>query len=273
MIHPVWLGVLAATVAWSVIGPQVAAKRVVGCLGPTTGYVLGLVMLSAIPFPSALATWAVLGVISGLAAISVEWSLFRKARAAGASVWPRPATLISAVLFWPGRLPASIRYWTLPEVPLSPEAVKFLDEALAEFKTKQETLEREWRIGAGGTWGFDQATGLFTLTLPDGAEAQADGQVLGSYQASDRSWEWAWNNPNVEPAVARDSKLVRDVGHRLNIAYLQAGKIPAPTDQAVAYCSSIGVKATDSAGAFRGPSGSVDVVILIKNPRWVRPPA
>ena len=270
MIDPVWLLLLAATAAWSVIGPSLAPRQVMGCLGPLAGYLAGLAMLFLMPVTSAVATWGVMGLLSGLSALAMEWSFHRKAKAAGAHVRPRLATVIGAVVFWPGRLPRSVRYWLTPEAPLSPEATRWLDEAFAEFKTKQETLERDWRVGSGGEWGFDQTTGIFTIRFSDGAEAQADGQVLGSYQASDGTWEWAWNNPNVERPVAQDSQQVREVGRRLDIAYLTAGKIPAPTEHAVAYCAGIGVKATGAIGAYRGRSGEVEMVILLKNPRWVR---
>ena len=46
--------------------------------------------------------------------------------------------------------------------------------------------------------------------------------------------------------------------------------IPLPDGQFVSYLSAIGLKATDSIGAYRGACNPVDVVILLKNPRWAR---
>lgn len=97
--------------------------------------------------------------------------------------------------------------------------------------------------------------------------------MLGSYQASDHTWEWAWNNPHVERAVARDSALVREAGTRFSIPYLQAGKTPMPTPDGVRYFASIGVKAAGSEGAYIGSAGSLEVVILLKQLRWVQPDA
>ena len=51
------------------------------------------------------------------------------------------------------------------------------------------------------------------------------------------------------------------------IDYLQVGVIPIPNDDFVSYLSAIGIKATDSIGAFRANAGPVDVVLLLKNPR------
>ena len=154
---------------------------------------------------------------------------------------------------------------------LSPEADKFLGEATAELNAKHKALQNEWRFGQGNEWGFDQESGVFKLSFPDGSEFEADGQILGSYSETDSTWEWAWNNPNVLPSMARDSKKVKALGKRLNIAYLQLGIIPMPTclDFAV-YLSAIGVKGTDSIGYYTADAGPIKISILLKNPRWAR---
>ena len=153
---------------------------------------------------------------------------------------------------------------------LSPEADKYLAEATAEFNQKQETLKRDWRFGTGKQWGFDQVSGIFKLDFADGAQFQADGQILGSYFAARHSWEWAWNNPNVTAEMARDSKLAKQVGERLGISYLVAPMVPVPSEEFASYLASIGVKATASMGIYRGKAGPVDVFITLKNARWAK---
>ena len=156
------------------------------------------------------------------------------------------------------------------EASLSAEAEAFLATATREFNAKQEALNRTWRFDQHVHWGFDQESGLLKLDFADGAELHFDGQLLGSYSAGQSSWEWAWNNPWVEPAMARDCRLVKEVGEKFDIDYLQAGLIPLPDGQFVSYLSAIGLKATDSIGAYRGACTPVDVVILLKHPRWAR---
>ena len=156
------------------------------------------------------------------------------------------------------------------DAPLSPEADAFLAAATAEFNAKQEELNRHWRFDQAQQWGFDQESGLLKLEFADGAELHFDGQLLGSYSAGQSSWEWAWNNPWVEPAMSRDCRLVKEAGEKYDIDYLQAGLIPLPDGQFVSYLSAIGLKATDSIGAYRGACNPVDVVILLRNPRWAR---
>jgi hypothetical protein len=154
--------------------------------------------------------------------------------------------------------------------PMSPEADKFLSEATAEFNAKQASLRNDWRFDSYKKWGYDQFGGVLKLDFEDGAQFCADGQILGSYVASKLSWEWAWNNPNVEDAMKKDSLVVKQVGERLGISYLVTGMIPAPTEEFVSFLCAIGMKATDSIGVFRGNAGSVAVMITLKNPRWAK---
>lgn len=154
------------------------------------------------------------------------------------------------------------------QAPLSAEADKYLAEATEEFNAKQKALEVDWRFGTGKQWRYDQFSAVLKLEFEDGAEFSADGQILGSHMASRNSWEWAWNNPHVEESVKRDSRLVKQLGERLGIEYLVAGMVPAPTELFASYLTAIGVKATDSIGAYRGKAGPVDVIIMLKNPRW-----
>jgi len=156
------------------------------------------------------------------------------------------------------------------DTPLSPEADKFLAEATAEFNAKQEALRRDWRFEKAAQWAYDQVSGILKLDFNDGAQFQADGQILGSYSAGGGSWEWAWNNPHVEAAMAKDSKLVKQIGERLGIAYLIAPMIPVPAEDFAAYLAAIGVKATGAIGVYRGKAGPIDVFITLKRPRWAK---
>ena len=154
------------------------------------------------------------------------------------------------------------------DAPLSPEADKYLASANAEFNTKQDALRKNWRFGSATRWGWDPPSGLFTMDFADGSQFAAEGQLLGSYSPEDFSWEWAWNKPGLPPTAVSDSKLVRELGERLGLAYLIAGMVPIPGELWASYLSAIGCKATDSIGVFMGKAGDLKVVIALKSPRW-----
>lgn len=155
------------------------------------------------------------------------------------------------------------------DAQLSPEADRFLKEACDEFNVKQAHLTSEWRFEECDRWAFDQETGVFRLDFEDGSRFEADGQILGSHAPDDASWEWAWNNPNVSEDMARDSRIVRELGATLGIDYLGEGKIPMPDETSLSHICGLGVKATNSFGAYNGAAGDITVMILLKNPRWI----
>lgn len=154
------------------------------------------------------------------------------------------------------------------DAPLSPEADAFLADATGEFNLKQQVLDQDWRFSSYIQWGFDAQHGVLTLNYADGAQLLADGQLLGTFCISDSSFEWAWNNPRFSTAIVRDSRMVRETGVKFDISYLKAGLIPVPDDVYLSYLSAIGIKATGSAGIFRGSGGDVQPLIAVKNLRW-----
>lgn len=159
------------------------------------------------------------------------------------------------------------------DAPLSPEADKFLAQATAEFNTKQEALRRDWRFDSYSGWEYDDAKGVLKLSFEDGAELQADGQLLGTYLPSEHSFEWAWNSPHFGDAITKGSKLVRERGKQLGISYLQVGMLPVPSEAYLSYLVALGAKVTESLGIFRADGGGVDVLIAVKNARWIKKPS
>ena len=152
---------------------------------------------------------------------------------------------------------------------LSPEADRFLAEATKEFNAKQDVLMKEWRFDSFEGWSYDAETGVLALEFSDGKSLVADGQLLGTFSVSDNTFEWAWNSPHFNDTITRDSKLVKDVGKKLQISYTQVGMLPIPGEAFLSYICAIGLKGSDSLGMFRGHDDVVHPLIMIKNPRWL----
>jgi uncharacterized protein DUF6882 len=152
---------------------------------------------------------------------------------------------------------------------LSPAADKFLGEATKEFNAKQDVLKKEWRFDSYEQWSYDSENGLLTLEFSDAKALTADGQLLGTYSASEGSFEWAWNSPHFNDIITRDSKLVKSVGKNLSISYTQVGIIPVPGELFLSYICAIGLKGSQSLGMFRGSEEDVHPMIMVKNPRWL----
>jgi uncharacterized protein DUF6882 len=156
--------------------------------------------------------------------------------------------------------------------PLSPEADRFLAEALEEYGEKEEALERDWHLSDGIECGLDDKTCTFWLRLENGSKWEADAQILGTFDEDEETWQWAWSNTNCTEALARDSHKVKAKGEELGIWYLyELAQHPVPGPEFVAYLCSIGMKASESSGMFESRQQPIVLFIMLKNLRWTEP--
>jgi hypothetical protein len=94
------------------------------------------------------------------------------------------------------------------------------------------------------------------MKLNDGTSWEADAQILGSYNEDDHTWLWAWGNPHCAEIWSRDSKIVQEVGKRLDIWYVhELPEQPMPGPEFVAYFCAIGMKGSKSIGIFEAHDG------------------
>lgn len=151
--------------------------------------------------------------------------------------------------------------------PLAEEGEAFLREARELMARRQAVLDADWNFSAGRQWSFGQDDGVFGLALPDGRQLQADGQILGTFSTRGYYWQWAWSNPNVDPAMARDSLLAKQAGERLGIPYLVFAKVKVADKAHLRDLAALGVAAADADGVFQGVAGGIEVWILVRNLR------
>jgi hypothetical protein len=154
---------------------------------------------------------------------------------------------------------------------LSPEADKFLANAGVEYEAKKEALEQgEWRLCSCAEWGFDMDAAVVTVRFEDGSEWRAEGQVLGTFNPEDETFQWGWDNPNFSKQLTRDSRLVKKVGERFSLQYLlmEGGCFPIPGPDFVAYLCAIALKATNSVGVMEADEEGTVGFIMLKNLRW-----
>lgn len=72
--------------------------------------------------------------------------------------------------------------------------------------------------------------------------------------------------------LSRDSRLVKELGKRFGVGYLQlgGGSFPLPSADFAEYLCAIGVKATDSVGIMEADAGPMVGFILLKDLRWTK---
>jgi hypothetical protein len=151
---------------------------------------------------------------------------------------------------------------------LSAEASTFLDAAIEEFNQKMEALDLEWHFKETERWDFDQDSGVFTLRLPSGKTVLADAHTVGSFCERDRSWEWAWNNPNCTAKARKACSAVKAWGEKHGIVYLTDGVLSLPDAEFASFLTAIGIKILGAEGAYYAQDGDMTYVIALRNLRW-----
>ena len=158
----------------------------------------------------------------------------------------------------------------------SPEATAFIDAARERYEIEAERLRTEWKLDQAATMNADLDTGLTTYHFADGRRVIADIYVLGSWSRSAKSWEWAWNNPNVPDALKQRANRVREIGEELGIDEMTSGFVPAPEIHVGTWMAALAAKALETGGVLPlPPEADTEVVLFIalENLRIVQPNA
>lgn len=113
LISGKWLLFLGCAAAWTIFFSMFSARRVRGWrnLGWLACFSLGIAMVFALPWRSALATWAVAGIFSGLLYFSYELFAFVRTADKSEAFRPNPITVVHGLIMWPIMLPEAVEYF------------------------------------------------------------------------------------------------------------------------------------------------------------------
>jgi hypothetical protein len=156
------------------------------------------------------------------------------------------------------------------DTPLTPAAEKLLAESVAEFDDKQQRMRDDWLTDHYVQSEFKPEDGTLRLEFADGLWWRADAQLIGTFCASDSTFEWAWNNPRFPKTIARDSVRIRKEGDQLGLAYLRKGMIPIKDETHLSFLCAVAAKVTSADGIFRGGGDEVHTFFTVRNRAWGR---
>jgi hypothetical protein len=140
----------------------------------------------------------------------------------------------------------------------SSDLMGLIEVSMEELRLKTEALQAGWRFGEAETWAFSQDDGLLIFTFAHGLVVQCPAQIIGTFNANDQSWLWAWANPSIDPALTSDALKVRAYGEQHQLARLTTPKWKGSESDAWAM-TALATRLCDARGAYRGPSGATYV--------------
>ena len=111
-----------------------------------------------------------------------------------------------------------------------------------------------WHLGEAD-WSLDQEVGNLVFTTPQGMQAVAPAQIIGTYNTQDGTWLWGWDHPSVEPPLARDAQKMLAYGQERSYAKLTTRKLKITEDEAWGL-TALAFMVCGANGAYRGPAGT-----------------
>jgi hypothetical protein len=133
-----------------------------------------------------------------------------------------------------------------------------LDTRMEELRVKIVGHQAGWGFGKANRWSLDQSWGDLLFTFDDGVVATCPAQIVGSFDATDGSWLWAWANPSIADSLKRDSLRVREYGEQRQIARLTTAEWPC-TESEAWRMAALARKLCEAQGVYRGPAGTAFV--------------
>ena len=123
---------------------------------------------------------------------------------------------------------------------------------MTDLSVKTAACDRLFHLGSA-EWEVDLDAGRISFRH-DGLLAEADVQVVGTYNKLDGTFLWGWDHPSVPPGRDQDAARVRRYGEGRGLTELTERKVTcdeATCWEFTALASFLG----DAQCAYRGPTG------------------
>lgn len=98
----------------------------------------------------------------------------------------------------------------------------FVEESLVRMRAGEAATRERWGVGLADRFVLDQQRGTLAFLNTDRGykRVEARAQVIGSFNASEKSWMWAWANESLARGVTTDARALRDYGEAHGFAQL-----------------------------------------------------
>jgi hypothetical protein len=138
-----------------------------------------------------------------------------------------------------------------------------MDELLLKTRAHQDA----WGFGEEDQWCLDQGSGEVVFTFPD-CVISAPAQVIGTLDAEQGTWTWAWADPAVPDHLKSDSWRLREYGEEHGFQHLVT-RTWAAEESHCWYMAALACSLCQAQGVFRGITGSLHAFVSFYEPKTV----
>jgi hypothetical protein len=138
------------------------------------------------------------------------------------------------------------------------------EEAFEAFRAKQQRLSETYDLASWQRYDYDANAGTLAFSDKERPRVLADIQVLGTI--GDQDWLWGWAN-ETWPALSTDGlQALRDFGAEHGIEELTTEYLESDDLAGLGWMlAAIAARVLDAEGAYRAPSGTGAVYLLIRS--------
>ncbi|HVS40153.1 MAG TPA: hypothetical protein VMS17_31635 [Gemmataceae bacterium] len=154
------------------------------------------------------------------------------------------------------------------EKPVDPQL--FIEQSVEGLRTQTSTHAATWHLGKETNWAADQDTGRIRFTFADGTIAEADLQIVGTYNTLDGTFLWGWDHPSVAGPLRKHAGLAKEFGEKHGLSKYTERKVNCSEDDAWEF-TAVAARLGKANGAYRGPAGTALVYMTFGEIKLSKP--
>lgn len=135
------------------------------------------------------------------------------------------------------------------------DSIVFIRESTEAQRAAVSFHAQTWHLGEEVTWDADQDTGRIRFTFKDGRIAEADFQIVGTYNTLDGTFLWGWDHPSVGKPLRKHAELAKEFGLKHALANFTQRKVECSKEQAWEF-TAVAARLGKATGTYRGPAGT-----------------
>ncbi len=131
----------------------------------------------------------------------------------------------------------------------------FVRQSVEGLRAQTAAHSATWRLGEETKWAADQDTGRIRFTFADGTIAEAELQIVGTYNTLDGTFLWGWDHPSVAEPLRKHARLAKEFGEKHGLTDYTARMVKCSEDEAWEF-TAVAARLGKANGAYRGPAGT-----------------
>jgi len=138
--------------------------------------------------------------------------------------------------------------------PVPPE--RFIADARTALTESSRQHVEDWRLGSESRWEVDLKAGQVSFHFLDGTILVAPIQIVGTYNARDATFLWAWGHRTLPEALVEHARLARKWGETHQVRDYTSAIVSCAADEVWNFAA-VTARLAGRDGIYRGRSGSV----------------